>query len=50
MQSDEDTSDYRMLGVAVERQAQDFYIKLVGPREAVTKVENEFRQMIESAK
>lgn len=50
MQSNEDTSDYRMLGVAVERQTQDFYIKLVGPRAAVTKVENEFRQMVESAK
>jgi len=49
-QSNEDTSDWRMLGVAIERQSQDFYIKLTGPRELVGKIESEFRALVESGR
>jgi hypothetical protein len=42
--------NWRLLGVAIPAGGQDFYLKLVGPREAVAGVFEEFRAFAQSAR
>jgi hypothetical protein len=39
-----------MLGVAIAGKTRDFYLKLVGPREAVAEVRDDFRAFVRSAR
>lgn len=43
-------SNMRMIGVAIPRSSRDFYLKLTGPREQLLKVEDEFRDFVQSAR
>jgi hypothetical protein len=42
--------NWRMLGVAIAGKTRDFYLKLVGPREAVAEVRDDFRAFVRSAR
>ena len=42
--------NWRMLGVAIAAKQQDFYLKLTGPRDAVSRVHDEFRTFAQSAR
>jgi hypothetical protein len=40
---------YRVLGAAVDLGEADYYVKLIGPREAVAAVADDFREMLTEA-
>lgn len=42
--------NWRLVGVAIPKEPADYYVKLIGPRDAVAKVYDEFRSFVKSAR